>query len=116
MSASLVTITVPSREEARALARALVEARLAASVNILAEIESVYWWQGALRDGAETLLLAKTRTDLVARLVDFVSARHAYLCPCVIATPIAAGNPDYLAWIEAETTAARDGDPDGSTR
>ncbi len=105
MSTSLVTITAPSREEARTLARALVEARLAASVNVLPEIESFYWWEGALCEGREALLLAKTRGALVEPLVDFVKARHAYVCPCVFATPIAAGNPHYLAWIEAETAA-----------
>jgi periplasmic divalent cation tolerance protein len=103
MSYSLVTITAPGSEEARAIGRALVEARLAASVNVLPEVTSFYWWDGALQEGAEALLLAKTRTTLVEAVVAFVGDRHSYVCPCVIATAIEAGNPDYLAWIDAET-------------
>jgi periplasmic divalent cation tolerance protein len=103
MSYSLVTITAPGPEEARAIGRALVEARLAASVNVLAEVTSFYWWDGALQEGAEALLLAKTRHELVEAVIAFVRDRHSYVCPCVIATAIDAGNPDYLAWIDAET-------------
>lgn len=103
MSYSLVIITAPGSEEARAIGRALVEARLAASVNVLPEVTSFYWWDGALQEGAEALLLAKTRTTLVEPVIAFVRDRHTYVCPCVIATTIEAGNPDYLAWIDAET-------------
>ena len=103
MSASLVLVTMPSMEAARALGRALVEARLAASVNIDPGVTSFYWWEGAVQEGAEALLFAKTRSDLVDAVTDFVKARHTYVCPAIVATPIAAGNPDYLAWIETET-------------
>jgi periplasmic divalent cation tolerance protein len=103
MSATLVMVTAPSGEVARALGRALVEARLAASVNISTGVTSYYWWEGAVREGAEALLFAKTRGDLVDRVIEFVKARHPYVCPAVVATPIVAGNPDYLAWIERET-------------
>ena len=103
MTALLVMVTMPSAEAARKLGRALVDARLAASVNIARGITSFYWWEGAVREGAEALLFAKTRGDLLDRVTEFVTARHDYACPAVIATPIAAGNPDYLAWIERET-------------
>ena len=103
MGASLVLVTMPSIEAARALGRALVEARLAASVNIAPDITSFYWWEGAVQEGVEALVFAKTRSDLVDALTDFVKARHDYVCPAIYATPIAAGNPDYLAWIEKET-------------
>jgi periplasmic divalent cation tolerance protein len=103
MDATLVMVTAASDGSARALARALVEARLAASVNIAPGIASFYWWQGAVREGAEALLLAKTRTDLVDQVIEFVKAGHPYDCPAVFALPIAAGNPDYLAWIGEET-------------
>lgn len=106
MSANLVLVTVPSADEARAIARALVEARLAASANVLPGATSFYWWQGAVQEGGEALLLAKTRAALVDRLVDFVKARHSYVCPCVVALPISTGNPDYLAWLEEETAGA----------
>lgn len=103
MDAALVMVTAPSGETARMLGRALVEARLAASVNIAEGLTSFFWWDGVVRDGAEALLFAKTRGDLVERLTDFVKARHPYICPAIIAAPIAAGHPDYLAWIAAET-------------
>jgi periplasmic divalent cation tolerance protein len=103
MSCSLVYVTVPGIEEARAIGRALVEARLAASVNLLPGVASVYWWEGRVRDGEEALLIAKTRSDLTDEVIAAVRARHSYVCPCVVALPIEAGNPDYLDWIAAET-------------
>ena len=103
MDVTLVMVTAPSGEAARTLGRALVEARLAASVNISAGITSFYWWEGAVEEGAEALLFAKTQERLVDRVIDFVKARHPYDCPAIIATPITAGNPDYLTWIETET-------------
>ena len=108
MTHSLVKITVPDLGAARTIGRALVEERLAASVNVIPGLGSFYWWDGAVREAEEVLLLAKTREELVASLVDFVKSRHAYLCPCVLALPIGHGNPDYLDWISAET-----GDQDG---
>ena len=104
-----VCVTAPSRDEAEAIGRALVEARLAASVNVVPGVSSFYWWKGALRDGDEAMLWAKTRADLVERLTATVKALHSYDCPCVIALPITGGNPDYLAWIDAETAPASAG-------
>ena len=95
--------SVPKPREAEAIGRALVEARLAASVNIVPGVSSFYWWEGALREGDEVMLWAKTRADLVAPLTATVKALHSYACPSVIALPITGGNADYLAWIDAET-------------
>lgn len=105
MSYSMIKITVATRAAARDIARALVDARLAASVNLIPEIASVYRWDGAVREATETLLLAKTRTALVGQVSDFVKARHSYRCPCILAVPIGGGNPDYLDWIARETAA-----------
>ena len=102
-----VCVTAPSHVEAEAIGRALVEARLAASVNIVPSVSSYYWWEGALRQGDEVMLWAKTRSDLVEPLTATVKALHSYDCPCVIALPITGGNAHYLAWIDAETA-----DPD----
>ncbi len=103
MSFSLIYVTAPGVEEARAIGRALVEARLAASANVIAGVSSVYWWDGQVRDGEEALLIAKTRADLADAAIAAVRARHSYDCPCVVALPITAGNPDYLDWLAAET-------------
>ena len=106
-----VCVTAPSQAEAEAIGRALVEARLAASVNIVPGVSSLYWWRGAIHEGNEAMLWAKTRAGLVEPLTDKVKALHSYACPCVIALPITGGNADYLAWIDAETAAAS-ADPD----
>ena len=106
-----VCVTAPSRAEAESIGRALVEARLAASVNIVPGVSSLYWWEGEVREADEVMLWAKTRADLVEPLTARVKALHSYACPCVIALPIAGGNADYLAWIDAETKPAPP-DPD----
>lgn len=106
MGCSLIYITAGNAEEAKALGRALVEARLAACANVLPGITPIYWWEGKIEEGSEAALIAKTRDDLVGRVIDFVKARHTYDCPCIVALPIAAGNPAFLDWIAAETAGA----------
>ena len=106
-----VCVTAPSRTEAEAIGRAVIEARLAASVNIVPGVSSLYWWEGAVREAGEAMLWMKTRADLVAPLTARVKALHSYACPCVIVLPITDGNADYLAWIDAETTTPPDPDP-----
>jgi periplasmic divalent cation tolerance protein len=103
VAACLCYVSVSSHEEALAIGRVLVEERLAAAVNITGGVTSIYRWQGAIQEAPEVLLLAKTRSALVARLSARVSALHSYACPAVIAVPIRGGNPDYLAWIEEQT-------------
>lgn len=103
MTQKLIYITAGSEEEAKRIGRALVEERLAACANVLGAVTSFYWWQGALQEDGEAVLIAKTRTDLVDRLVERVKALHGYDCPCVVALPIEAGNPAFLDWIDAET-------------
>ena len=101
-----VCVTAPSHAEAKAIGRALIKARLAASVNIVPGVSSVYWWDNAVREADEVMLWAKTRADLVEPLTAMVKAMHSYDCPCVIALPVTGGNADYLAWIDAETVPA----------
>jgi periplasmic divalent cation tolerance protein len=99
----LIYITASSDEEARRIGRALVEERLAACANVLGGIASIYWWEGEVQEDAEVALIAKTTAALVPRIVERVTALHSYDCPCVVAVPIAAGNPAFLEWIDAET-------------
>ena len=103
MSACMVYITAGDEAEAKALGRALVEARLAACANVLPGITPIYRWEGRIEEGTEVALIAKTRSALVEQVVAFVTARHSYDCPCVVAIPIADGNPAFLDWIAAET-------------
>lgn len=104
MSASVVYVTASSREEALAIGRAVVSERLAACANLIGAIRSIYWWEGKIDEGDEALLILKTTEDRLAALIERIRGLHSYTTPCVTAWPIAAGNPDYLAWIEAETT------------
>lgn len=105
MDGCIIYVTAASEEEAMAVARTVVEERLAACANILGSIRSVYWWQGGVNDDAEVAMILKTRADLVPRLTARIKELHSYDCPCVVALPISGGNADFLAWIEAETAA-----------
>ena len=103
MSAVWIYLTAANREEAVTISRALVEEHLAACTNVLGESRSFYWWEGKVQDEPETVVVLKTREELVDRLVARVKKMHSYKCPCVIALPIQGGNVEYLAWIEAVT-------------
>ena len=103
MAAAMVYMTAGSRDEALAIGRALVEERLAACVNLLDHMTSLYWWQGRIEQGEEVVLIAKTKQELVPQLISRVRELHSYDCPSVVAWPIAAGNPQYLDWIVDET-------------
>ena len=78
MAASLVYVTTGSPEEAERIGAMLVERRLAACVNILDRMRSLYWWKGKVESADEVVLLAKTRTDRVSRLVEAVVEAHSY--------------------------------------
>jgi len=103
VAAQLVYVTAPTLAEAASLARLAVEGRLAACANILPGMRSLYWWQGRLESADETVLLLKTTAELAPALIRALTEAHSYDCPCVVALPIATGNPDFLRWIEAET-------------
>lgn len=103
MDACIVYVTAASAEEASRIAEAAVAERLAACANILPPITSVYWWEGKVNRDTEVALILKTRVELAERLVARVRALHSYTCPCVVMLPVTGGNPDFLAWIAAET-------------
>jgi periplasmic divalent cation tolerance protein len=102
--AVVVLSTAGSRGEAERIATALVEERLAACVNLVGPVTSIYRWQGALERGAEELLVIKTRRALAARLVERLRTLHSYDVPEAIVLPIVAGARPYLDWLAAETT------------
>ncbi|MFM2129199.1 MAG: hypothetical protein RL477_745 [Pseudomonadota bacterium] len=103
MSAVFVYIVAANDEEAARIGRALVEERLCACVNVLGGVRSFYRWQGRMQDEREVALIAKTTDDRVAAVAARVGQLHSYEVPCVVATPIAGGNPSFLDWIAAET-------------
>jgi periplasmic divalent cation tolerance protein len=98
----VVLVTCGSRAEARKIAKTVVDARLAACVNILgAPIESIYRWKGEVETASEFLLVMKTTKARFAKLRDAVLKAHSYDVPEIIALPITAGSPNYLEWIAA---------------
>lgn len=99
----LVFCTVPTRDSAETIANALVDQRLAACVNILPGVRSVYIWQGQRESSDELLLLIKARAAAYPALEQAILALHPYELPEIIAVSLDAGLPRYLAWIAATT-------------
>jgi periplasmic divalent cation tolerance protein len=108
MPGFLVVTTTTSRvTDARKMARALVEKRVAACVQVLGPIRSTYRWQGRVRQATEWLLVAKTTRPCLARLMNAVAELHPYDTPEIVAVPICAGSRKYLAWLSAATGVKR---------
>ncbi len=99
----LVMTNLPDLPAAQAMARALVGVRLAACVNILPGVQSVYRWQGTVEEANEVTLLVKSTQRLYPQLQQAIVAAHPYDLPEVIALPLADGHAPYLHWIAAET-------------
>ena len=105
MSESLVVfVTSGSEEEALKIAHALVEERLAACVNLVSPIRSIYRWEGKIWDEKECLLIIKTQTARVEDVEKKVQSLHSYSLPEIIALPIVTGSPSYLNWLKEMTT------------
>jgi periplasmic divalent cation tolerance protein len=96
---ALLLVTAPDLEVARRLARGLVEARLAACVNLVPGLESHYRWQGRVESAAEVLLVIKTAARRVPEIERRLLAEHPYDTPEILRLPLAAGTPRYLAWL-----------------
>ncbi len=99
-SKRVVLSTAGSKEEARKIANYLVDHRLAACVNLIPQIESIYRWQGKIESNQEWLLLIKTTADKFTGVRDAIRELHSYELPECIAIAIEDGSPDYLQWIE----------------
>jgi periplasmic divalent cation tolerance protein len=105
--AALIVLTnMPDRASALRLARTLVDRRLAACVNVLAEASSVYRWQGKVETAAEVPLLIKTREALYGAVEAAIVEGHPYELPEVVAVRIVRGLPQYLEWVATETLTA----------
>lgn len=98
-----VYVTTRDKEEARSIGRVLVEEHLAACVNIIDGMESIYFWNNSLCEDKEVILIAKTREDLLSDITERVKSLHSYECPCIVALPLTGGNQEYLKWIESST-------------
>ena len=107
-----VYVTHPDSQAAQVMSRTLVEHGLAACVNMLRGMQTIYRWEGRIEAGEEVVMIVKTRADLLDALQRAIRAAHPYACPCIVALPIRAGEPGYLNWIGQSCGPA----PDGASR
>jgi periplasmic divalent cation tolerance protein len=103
METLLILTNCPDEESANAIALALVEAKLAACVNILPRVQSVYRWQGVVESATEIPLFIKSTATNYPAIEAAIRERHPHAVPEIIALPIAQGLPAYLNWVAAET-------------
>lgn len=102
MKVNLIYITTKDKAEARKIGSELVESKLAACVNIIDNMNSMYVWEGKIQDDKEVILIAKTTEARVPLLIEKVKALHSYDCPCVVSIPVSGGNREFLDWIANE--------------
>lgn len=98
-----VFVTVNGEEQAKMVADAVLETKLAACVSMVGPIRSLYWWEGKVQDDSELLLIMKTRKSLFDRLKQAVLNVHSYKVPEIVALPITSGHEPYLSWISSST-------------
>jgi periplasmic divalent cation tolerance protein len=98
-----ILVTAPGHEQGVAIARTLVEEEIAACVNIIDGLTSIFTWKGKVDEEAESLLIIKTRSERVPDIIQRVRSLHPYDVPEVIVLPILDGNPAYLEWIDEVT-------------
>lgn len=101
---SIVLVTVPSREVGENIARALVEERLCACVNIIPGLISIYRWEGDIERAEEVLLVLKTQAGLLPKLEQSIRTHHPYSVPEFVALPVSAVGESYLNWLISETS------------
>ncbi len=99
----IILITAATPDEAAKIARALVDEHLAACVNILPNVHSVFFWEGRTQEVAETLMLCKSRMPIMEHVIARVRELHSYTVPEIIALPVTAGLPAYLRWVTDST-------------
>ncbi len=99
MEYRVIFITAPV-DKGEEIARYLVEHKLAACVNIVPAVKSIYWWQGKVEEDSESLLIVKTSSEKVGELIEKVRQIHPYSVPEIVSMRIEEGNPDYLKWID----------------
>lgn len=97
----IIFVTAANKKEAKIIAESLIREKLAACVNIVAKVDSLFWWKQSLEKASEILLIIKSRRDKFSRIVKLVKKLHSYQVPEIIALPIIAGEKKYLRWIDA---------------
>ncbi len=102
MDINFIYMTAGDAAEAKKIAGELVASKLAACVNILDNMSSVYVWQGEIQEDSEVVMIAKTTREKLPQLVEKVKSLHSYECPCIVSLPVLDGHQPFLEWIEAE--------------
>jgi len=102
MKTNFIYMTAGSKDEATKIAKELVSVRLAACVNILDNMNSVYLWQGEIQEDTEVVMIAKTTEDCIPQLIEKVESLHSYDCPCIVSLPVTGGHQPFLDWIAGE--------------
>jgi periplasmic divalent cation tolerance protein len=100
---AVIFITAANKKEAKKIASVLIEEKLAACVNIIENLHSIFWWQGKVDSTKEALLIVKTRKALMNKLIKKVKSLHSYAVPEIIALPVVSGDKKYLQWINEST-------------
>jgi len=96
----VILVTASSKEEARKIANKLVSDKLAACVNIIDGVESLFWWEGKVDCASESLLVIKSKKEKLKSIIKVVRSVHSYTVPEIIALPIVSGDKPYLRWID----------------
>jgi len=96
---TVIFVTAGHKKEAEKIASALIKEKLAACVNIIQGVHSLFWWRGKVDKAREILLIIKTRKTLLPQVIKKVKSLHSYSVPEIIALPIIAGNKEYLKWL-----------------
>lgn len=97
---SIIYITTSGVEEAKKIAKTLLNERIVACANIIPVMESIYWWEGGLEEDVESVLLVKTSSELVDKVIDRVEEIHSYQTPCALEIQIKKGSQNYLDWLD----------------
>lgn len=97
---AMIYVTASGVKEAKKIARKLLEEKLVACANIIPNMESIYWWEGNLEEDVESILLLKTHSELVDKVIDRVKEIHSYQTPCALEIQIKSGSSEYLDWLD----------------
>ena len=97
----VVLVTAKDKKEAQKIAAGLIKAKLAACVNIIAKVDSIFFWAGKIDRARECLLVIKSKRDKISKIIKLVKSLHSYEVPEIIALPIITGDKPYLRWMDA---------------
>jgi len=100
MKINFIYMTAGTVEEAESIGKELVTSKLAACVNIIENMKSIYFWDDKLQKDTEVVFIAKTTESNVPHLIEKVKSLHSYDCPCIISLPVVDGNTSFMSWIE----------------